>query len=228
MTGRGPGTVAERLADVRARVRSAERRAGRAEASVRLVAVSKGIATGPIVEALDAGVCDLGESRAQELLAKLREPALEGREPVWHFVGRIQRNKVAGLAKVVDLWHSVDRAEVGDAIARRAPGARVLVEVNVSKDPAKGGCPRSEAPRLVESLAGAGLAVEGLMTVPALGPDPRPSFAALTEMAGRLGLAEVSMGMSDDFELAVEEGSTMIRVGRAVFGPRPGERSLQR
>lgn len=223
-----PATVAERLADVRARVGSAARRAGRPADTVRLVAVSKGIATEPIVEALDAGLSDFGESRAQELLAKAHDPALGARAPAWHFVGRIQRNKVAGLAPVVTLWQSVDRVEVGEAIARRAPGARILVEVNVSADPAKGGCPPDEAPALVESLGGAGLVVEGLMTVPALGPDPRPAFAALREIAGRLGLAELSMGMSDDFEVAVEEGSTMIRVGRALFGPRPADLSLQR
>ena len=226
--GAPAATVAERLADVRARIRSAARRAGRPEQAVRLVAVTKGVTAAPMVEALDAGVSDFGESRARELLGKADDPALARAAPTWHFVGRIQRNKVAGLAPVVSVWQSVDRLEVGEAIARRAPGARVLVEVNVSADPAKGGCVPSEAAALVEGLAGAGLTVEGLMTVPALGPDPRPAFAGLRELAGRLGLAELSMGMSDDFEVAVEEGSTMVRVGRAVFGPRPADLSLQR
>jgi len=219
-------TVAARLDDVRGRLAAAARRAGRQEASVRLVAVSKGIGTGLIREALDAGVSDLGESRAQELLAKVGE--LTAETPRWHFIGRIQRNKVASIAPVVAVWHSVDRVEVGRAIAQRAPGARVLVEVNVSADPAKGGCRPVDAPALVESLATAGLDVGGLMTIPALGADPRPAFTALRELAGRLGLAELSMGMSDDFEVAVEEGATLVRVGRAIFGPRPERPSLQR
>lgn len=222
----GDDTVAARLAGVLERLEAAARRAGRPQEAVRLVAVTKGVGTEVILEALDAGVSDLGESRAQELLDKA--PTLAARSPAWHFVGRLQRNKVPALASVVALWQSVDRPEAGEAIARRSPGARVLVEVNVAGDPAKGGCSPREAAGLVEGLRAAGLTVEGLMTVPALGSDPRPAFAALRELAWRLGLPELSMGMSDDFEAAVEEGATMVRLGRAIFGPRPKARSLQR
>jgi hypothetical protein len=214
----GPEDVADRLAVVRERLASAAGRAGRPASAVRLVVVTKGVPSPVVQAALDAGATELGENRAQELLAKA--PRLQGR-PTWHFVGRLQRNKVAALAPVVDLWQSVDRLDLGRAIASRAPGAAVLAEVNVAADPAKAGVAPDEAPALVDGLRSAGLAVDGLMTVPAAGRDPRPAFAALTALAERLGLAEVSMGMSDDFEVAVEEGATIVRVGRAIFGPRP-------
>jgi pyridoxal phosphate enzyme (YggS family) len=209
-----PEDVAQRLTVVRERVADAAGRVGRPAASVRLVVVTKGVAPPVMQAALDAGATDLGENRAQELLAKapeLRTP------PTWHFIGRLQRNKVAALAPLVNLWQSVDRLELGRAIASRAPGAAVLAEVNVAEDPAKAGVAPEEAPALVEGLRSVGLTVDGLMTIPPAGRDPRPAFAALAALADRLGLAEVSMGMSDDFEVAVEEGATMIRVGRAIF-----------
>ena len=224
-----PEDVADRLAEVRQRMAEAADRAGRSVSEVRLVVVTKGVSP-PVMQAvLDAGATDLGENRAQEMLAKAPELSrLAGdspnpKVPAWHFIGRLQRNKVAALAPLVDLWQSVDRLELGQAIAGRAPGAAVLAEVNVADDPAKAGVAPGEAPALVDGLRAAGLAVDGLMTVPAAGRDPRPAFAALAELAERLGLAEVSMGMSDDFEMAVEEGATIVRVGRAIFGPRiPG------
>jgi len=217
---------AEAVAEVRRRLARAAGRAGRPEDSVRLVAVTKGVDVGRITEVLGAGVRDLGESRAQELLAKVLD--LSPYAPAWHFVGRLQRNKVPALAPHVALWHSVDRAEAGEAIAHRQAGGRVLVEVNTSDEPQKGGCRPADAPALVDGLRARGLSVEGLMTVPAPGCDPRPAFAALRELAGRLDLAELSMGMSDDFETAVEEGATMVRLGRALFGPRPAPPGVQR
>jgi hypothetical protein len=219
-------TIADRLAEVRRRIEGAARRAGRAGEEVALVAVTKGVGPERIVEALAAGVTRLGESRAQELLGKV--PALAGEAPEWHFVGRLQRNKVAALSPFVTLWHSVDRPELAPVLARRAPGARVMVEVNVAGDPGKGGCAPASAAALVEDLVSAGLRVEGLMTVPPLGIDPRPTFAALRQLAVSLGLRQLSMGMSDDFEVAVEEGATVVRLGRVLFGPRPRVPSLQR
>jgi len=213
----GPERVAERLAAVRERLAEAAGRVGRPASAVKLVVVTKGVAPPVMQAALDAGATDLGENRAQELLAKA--PELKSR-PTWHFIGRLQRNKVASLAPLVDLWQSVDRLELGRAIAGRAPGAAVLAEVNVADDPAKAGVAPDDAPALVDGLRSAGLSVDGLMTIPAAGRDPRPAFARLAALADRLGLAEVSMGMSDDFEVAVEEGATIVRVGRAIFGPR--------
>jgi pyridoxal phosphate enzyme (YggS family) len=208
--------VADRLAAVQERVADAAARSGRPASAVRLVVVTKGVAPPVMQAALDAGATDLGENRAQELLAKA--PELETR-PTWHFIGRLQRNKVGALAPLVDVWQSVDRIELGRAIAGRAPGATVLAEVNVADDPAKAGVAPEEAPALVDGLRSAGLSVDGLMTIPAAGRDPRPAFAALRMLAERLELTEVSMGMSDDFEVAVEEGATIVRVGRAIFAP---------
>ena len=212
-----PEDVADRLAAVRERMAGAAGRAGRPASAVRLVVVTKGVPPPVMQAALDAGATELGENRAQEMLAKA--PDLKTR-PTWHFIGRLQRNKVAALAPVVDLWQSVDRIELGRAIASRAPGAAVLAEVNVADDPAKAGVAPDDAPALVDGLRSVGLSVDGLMTIPAAGRDPRPAFAALATLADRLGLREVSMGMSDDFEVAVEEGATIVRVGRAIFGPR--------
>lgn len=226
-----PDDVADRLAEVRRRVADAAGRAGREAAAIRIVVVTKGVPVPVMQAALDAGATDLGENRAQEMLAKAPElTRLSGDTPNpgvprWHFIGRLQRNKVASLAPLVDLWQSVDRLELGRAIARRAPGAAVLAEVNVADDPAKAGVAPGDAPALVDGLRAAGLTVDGLMTIPAAGRDPRPAFAGLASLADRLGLAEVSMGMSDDFETAVEEGATIVRVGRAIFGLRPHPRS---
>ena len=217
---------AARLAEVRERIAAAARRSGRAGDEVAVVAVTKGVDPERMAEALAAGVTRLGESRAQELLGKA--PTLAGHSPEWHFVGRLQRNKVGALSPFVSLWHSVDRPELAPVLARRSPGARVMVEVNVAGDPGKGGCAPESAAGLVEELVSAGLRVEGLMTIPALGADPRPAFAALRDLAGKLELPQLSMGMSDDYEVAVEEGATMVRLGRVLFGPRPRVPSLQR
>jgi uncharacterized pyridoxal phosphate-containing UPF0001 family protein len=140
----------------------------------------------------------------------------------WHFLGRLQRNKVRALAPWVACWQSVDRPELGAELARRAPGARVLVEVNLGEEPQKGGCLPAAVPGLVDGLRAAGLRVDGLMAVPPHADDPRRWFAALRDQGAALGLPELSMGMTDDFDVAVEEGATMVRVGRALFGPRPG------
>jgi pyridoxal phosphate enzyme (YggS family) len=211
---------ARRVEAVRERIAAAARRADRDPAGVTLVAATKTVAASLIAEVLAAGVTDIGENRAQELLAKAPDLARAPGPPRWHFVGRLQRNKVAGLAPWVSLWQSVDRAALGSAIARRAPGAEVLVEVNVGDEVQKGGCAPAEAEALVDALRYEGLAVQGLMTVHPQTGDPRRWFASLRALGARLGLRELSMGMSDDFDIAVEEGATMVRVGRALFGER--------
>ena len=124
------------------------------------------------------------------------------------------------LAPWVVCWQSVDRANLGTEIARRAPGARVLIEVNLAGEPAKGGCRPPDVASLLDALRADGLEVTGLMAVPPAGDEPRPWFARLRDLATALELPELSMGMSGDFEVAVEEGATMVRVGRALFGPR--------
>jgi uncharacterized pyridoxal phosphate-containing UPF0001 family protein len=157
----------------------------------------------------------VGENRAQELLRKTDVAGAR-----WHFLGRLQRNKVRQLAPWIACWQSVDRAELGAEIARRAPGARVLVEVNLGEEQQKGGCAPAEVAALVDRLRAEGLDVAGLMAVPPHDDDPGRWFARLREQAVGLGLTELSMGMTDDFEVAVEEGATIVRVGRALFGPR--------
>lgn len=204
--------VAGRLQEVRARIAAA----GGDLERVRVVAVTKTFGADAVRAAVAAGLADCGESRAQELLAKA--PEVDGAR--WHFVGRLQTNKVRLLAGVVSLWQSVDRPDVVDEIARRAPGARILVQVNVSAEPQKGGCEPAEVAALVSSARDSGLEVAGLMCVPAA-EEPRAGFRLLRSLADDLGLEERSMGMSGDLEVAVEEGSTMVRVGTALFGPRP-------
>ncbi|MGH8984903.1 MAG: YggS family pyridoxal phosphate-dependent enzyme [Acidimicrobiia bacterium] len=212
--------IATRVGVVRERIAEAARRAGRDAADVTLVAATKTVDTARVAELLAAGVHDVGENRAQELLAKAPELADAPLAPRWHFVGRLQRNKVAGLAAWVSLWQSVDREALGAAIARRAPGAAVLVEVNIGDESQKGGCAPSHVPALVDALRDQGLQVQGLMTVHPQAGDPRRWFASLRTLGAQLGLPDLSMGMSDDYELAVEEGATIVRVGHALFGER--------
>lgn len=213
--------LATRLAVVRDRIADAARAAGRDPDSVLLVGATKTVPPERIAEALAAGLRDIGENRAQELLAKAPQLAAEPTPPRWHFLGALQRNKVKPLAPWVTWWQSVDRGVLGPRIAQHAPGAHVLVEVNLAREPQKAGCDPDDVPALVDELLGQGLDVAGLMTVPPHGEDPRPWFARLRELAARLGLRELSMGMSEDYELAIGEGATMVRVGRAIFGERP-------
>lgn len=169
--------------------------------------------------AVDAGVADLGENRAPLLLAKA--PEVGGAR--WHFIGRLQTNKVRPLAPHVALWQSIDRSGLVDELARRAPGAELLVQVNISDEPQKGGCRPTATAALVRHATGAGLAVLGLMGIGPIG-DPeaaRPGFRILRALADDLGLAVRSMGMTADLEVAIEEGATMIRVGTGLFGPHP-------
>jgi pyridoxal phosphate enzyme (YggS family) len=160
-----------------------------------------------------------GANRAQELLAKA-DALAAAPDVCWHFLGRLQRNKVRSLAGKVTWWQSVDREALGVAIARHVPGAQVLVEVNLALEPQKGGCAPTDAPALADALRRLGLRVEGLMTIPPAGDDPHRWFAALRELGGDLGVHHLSMGMTDDYEIAVQEGATMVRIGRGIFGPR--------
>ncbi|HYI61849.1 MAG TPA: YggS family pyridoxal phosphate-dependent enzyme [Acidimicrobiales bacterium] len=208
--------LAARLAGVRRRIEAA----GGDPEAVRVVGVTKGFDRSAVERAREAGLADLGESYAQEMVAKAPgpEPGLR-----WHWVGRLQRNKVRQVAPLVALWHSIDRAELGAEVARRAPGASVLAQVNTSGEASKAGCPPGRVAALVADLRAEGLAVAGLMTVAAPGPAAaRACFRTLRELADDLGLPERSMGMSDDLEAAVAEGATLVRVGTALFGPRGG------
>jgi PLP dependent protein len=224
--------VADRLAGIRGRVVDAARRAGRDPSSVTLLAVSKGQPVSAIREAYDAGQRDFGESYAQELAHKAIELA-DLADLSFHFIGRLQRNKARDVARVAVSVHAVDREALAIELSKRAVDASrqlsVYLEVNVSGEASKGGA----APDEVEALASQvealpGLSLSGLMTIPPATDDPeraRPVFAELRRLRDRLlpshpRLAGLSMGMTSDFEVAIAEGATVVRVGTAIFGPR--------
>jgi hypothetical protein len=214
--------VARRVEDIRRRIGES----GRDPATVRLVAVTKGFDSTAVTAALAAGVQDIGENYAAELIAKaasLRDAVGAGPVPRWHFLGAVQRRKIRDLAPHVGCWQTIARAVEGEEIARRAPGAGVFVEVEVSGRPGRNGCPPADVPGLVRTLRGLDLDVRGLMVVapPGTAHVARTAFRTTAGLAGDLGLDELSMGMTQDFEVALEEGSTMVRVGRALFGSRP-------
>ncbi len=224
--------LAQRVAAVRLRIERAASAAGRDPSGVRLIAVTKTHPVATARAAVAAGLRDLGENRVDELVSKQAELVAR-----WHLVGQLQRNKVREVVGRAALIHSVDRRSLVDTIDRHATAAglvqEVLVQVNVGADPAKGGCSLAELPELVSYAAQCpGLRVVGLMTVPPLpeggvAPDAaaRPWFRVLREARDALRpehplLEELSMGMSDDLEAAVQEDASMVRIGSALFGPR--------
>jgi pyridoxal phosphate enzyme (YggS family) len=211
--------VAERLARVRERLAAASVDPD----ALTIVAVTKGFAADAVRAAEAAGITDVGENYAPELLAKAAEVGTTEPPLRWHAIGRMQRNKVRKLAGVVALWQSIDRPELAEEVARRDPGAAVLVQVDAVGDPARGGCEPAQTTHLVTTARALGLEVEGLMTVaPAGGGEAAAAaFRLVRSQADDLGLARCSMGMSDDYVEAARAGSTMLRLGRALFGPRP-------
>jgi pyridoxal phosphate enzyme (YggS family) len=223
-------SIAERYERVLGRVAAATARSGRAPGDVTLVAVSKTWPADVLKEAAGAGVEVFGENRAQELREKV---AVLGDRVRWHFVGPLQSNKVRAVVGVAELVHSVDRYGLAEAIARRARSLGivqdVLVEVNVGGEARKHGVEPAGAARLAGEVAALdGVAVKGLMAIPPRSDDPeaaRPFFrdlAALRDLvaASIPGASALSMGMSGDFEQAIEEGATIVRIGEAIFGPR--------
>jgi pyridoxal phosphate enzyme (YggS family) len=209
--------VAARRAEVDQRIAAAAD--GR---PVRLVAVTKTFPP-PVVEAaIAAGLVDLGENYGQELVDKCDQLAPTGpAELRWHFIGGLQRNKIKLMAERVWLWQTIDRSSLVDELAKRVPGARLLIQVNTTGEAQKSGCAPSDAEALVDRARSAGLDAAGLMTVgPTGGADPRPAFDQLRDLAERCEVAELSMGMSADYEWAVEAGATMVRLGSVLFGPR--------
>ena len=190
----------------------------------RLLPVTKAFGPEAVQAVRAAGLTEVAESYAQELVAKHRE--VDDSEISWHMIGRLQRNKVRPLARLVSLWQSVDRPELVDEIARWAPGARVLIQVNVLNRPEQGGCRPGEVERLLVRGQEAGLEVTGLMGIGAEGDrdGTERAFATIALLADQLGLAERSMGMTDDRKSALAHGSTLVRVGRALFGDRSSSR----
>ena len=226
--------IAENLAWVKERLEKAARRSGRDPEMIRLVAVSKTVAAERVRRAIEAGVKIFGENYVQEAQKKIE--AL-GHDVAWHFIGHLQTNKAKFGARLFDFIHSVDSPNLAEELNRQALKAGkvlpVLLQVNISGEATKSGVPEAETTRLAEKISGLeGLLVRGLMTMPPYFEDPeasRPYFIGLRELSARLAarkipgiqMEELSMGMSNDFEVAIEEGATLVRVGTAIFGPRP-------
>jgi pyridoxal phosphate enzyme (YggS family) len=220
------GTVAERVAVLRARVDDVAVASGRQRGSVAIVAVTKTQPRDAVLAVLHAGLTEVGENYAQEARAKYA-----GLPPCTkHFVGHVQTNKAKAIAGLFDVVQSVDRLEAGLALAKAARDAgrrlRVLVQVNVSPTERFGAAP-ADAPALAARLRAEDLVVDGVMAIGPLQGDVDAAFAAARAAFDRVGGTTLSLGMSDDWERAVHHGSTMVRLGTAIFGPRPArERSL--
>lgn len=225
------GSVAERVADVRARIVRACERAGRDPHDVTLVGVTKTVPVDLIREALDAGVSHVGENRVQDALQKMRE--LSDRAPQWHFLGHLQTNKARVAAEIFDCIESVDSLKLARALEEDAleigRALTVYVQVNIGGEETKGGVPPEEVLGLIEEIdAMPSILVTGLMSIPpprASADDTRRDFRRLKDLFDGLRavhpeIVNLSMGMSSDFEIAIEEGATEVRVGTALFGSR--------
>ena len=221
--GGAPSSVAGRIAEMRAKMAEAAHRAGRDPSSVRLVGITKKQPRERVIAAIEAGLEDVGENYVQEARAKFASlPAVRK-----HFVGHVQTNKARAIVSTFDVVQSIDRLEAGRAIARaaRALGKPVstLVQVNISPSERFGVRP-DEAPQLARALRDdEHLTVDGVMAIGPITRDPaelRRSFSRAAEALAAVGGSTLSLGMSDDFELAIESGSTMVRIGTALFGAR--------
>jgi pyridoxal phosphate enzyme (YggS family) len=214
--------LAERVSQIRARIANAGGQ------SVKLIAVTKSFDVSAMVGAFSAGCDGVGENYAQEVIVKTSELSEHQRLPL-HFIGRLQSNKIKALASLVDVWESVDRVSLINEIARRSDVAtrvtpvQIMLQVNSTNEPDKGGCEPSEVANLLATAVSSGLDVIGLMTVGPTNNDPKQTqsaFALVRKIADDLGLKQKSMGMTGDFETAVEQGSTAVRIGSALFGTR--------
>jgi pyridoxal phosphate enzyme (YggS family) len=227
-----PQNLALRLEEVRRRIEAAARAADRSAQSVTLLAVGKAQPVAALAAAAELGVTNFGESYLNEALAKIA--ALQERDLTWHYIGRIQANKTRPIAENFAWVHGVDRLKVAERLAEQrpfhAPPLNVCLQVNLARETTKGGVEPAEVPALAHAVAALPrLKLRGLMCLPPAEDDParqRHWFALLHALYGELnragaGLDTLSMGMSDDFEAAIAEGSTLVRLGTVLFGPRP-------
>jgi len=216
--------IAANLAEIRRRIAEAAAAAGRRTEDVALVAVSKTVEVPGLEVALAEGQRVFGENRVQEAEAKW--PALKARHPdlQLRLIGPLQTNKAKEAIRLFDVIETIDRLRLVDALARAADQLgrrpRVLVQVNVGREPQKAGVDPDDADRLIDTTRLAGFVVDGVMCIPPAEGDPAPHFDLLAEIGRRNGLAQLSMGMSGDFETAIRHGSTHVRVGSAIFGAR--------
>ena len=217
--------ITRNLRDVERRIAQAAQMAGRSPAEITIVAVTKGLTAQAIEAALEAGIRHIGENRVQEARGKIARLSNLQPCPTWHMVGHLQTNKVKTAVEIFDIIHSIDSLRLAEALSGRARNTvPVLLQVNISGEEPKSGFSEAELPKAAEDVARLSmLKVKGLMTIAPLVSDPeevRPIFRRLRELRDYLGLEHLSMGMSDDFEVAVGEGATMVRIGRAIFGER--------
>ena len=225
--------IAANINMIKQRIAAAALKCGRDPDSIKLLAVTKTIPTEYIIKAIDAGITMLGENYVQEARDKI---AAIGSRAHWHMIGHLQTNKAKYVVTLFDYVHSVDRMELAQELDKRAGlinrKLNVLIEVNVSGEKSKSGIPADDAPALIKQIAGLeNLAMRGLMTMAPYSNNPenaRPYFSALRNLRDNISrqqisgiqMEELSMGMTDDFEVAIEEGATIIRIGRAIFGKR--------
>ena len=231
--------ISENLVQVKRCIIEAAKRAGRDPSGVRLLAVTKEQSDVTVAEGIQAGMTLLGENKVQEASSKIEALGRNGLE--WHFIGRLQKNKVKFIFDLFDLIHSVDSLALAEAIHKTAQKIGscmpVLLQINISGEESKLGMDPLDLPKEIERVAKLeGVKIKGLMTIPPYTSDPensRPYYARLRELRDtcsslnipRICLDELSMGMSNDYEVAIEEGATLVRVGTGLFGPRP---SLER
>lgn len=223
-----------RIEAVQNRIRATAQKAGRRVGEVRLVAVSKTVSAERVKAAIDVGIDLLGENYIQEARDKINRLYAE---PVsWHFIGHLQSNKAKYAVRLFDLIHSVDSLKLGTELSHQARKLdkvqKILVQVNISQEPSKSGVSSAEAPALIRALSRLdGISIHGLMTMPPFFDDPqraRPYFRDLHQLArtiesqriANVRMDELSMGMTGDFEAAIEEGATLVRIGTAIFGER--------
>lgn len=222
-------TIAENIAGLRARIAAAAERSGRDPASVRLIgasSASKGVTEAMVREAIAAGLLDFGENFVQEAAGRMTPLGGLADKATWHFIGHLQTNKAAQALRYFSVIQSVDSLRLAEHLSRRATvPVRILLEVNVAGEASKYGLAPDEVSVAVNTVCKLpNLELTGLMTMAPAVDDAelvRPVFRELRELARANGLSELSMGMTDDFEVAVEEGATMVRLGRAIFGERP-------
>jgi hypothetical protein len=217
-------SIRDNVAEVRQRVADACARAGRDAAEVTLIAVTKVFPADFVEQAIAAGITDIGENRVQE--ARDKKPLVHG-SARWHLIGHLQSNKAKDAVRLFDVVQTVDSVDLAQKIARAAEAAgkrqEILLQVNVGNEEQKSGAARAEVPALVQALRGIdAIDLRGLMAIPPLGTaeETRRYFRDLRALRDDVGVEQLSMGMSEDFEVAIEEGATIVRVGRAIFGSR--------
>jgi len=218
------GSVQENLSSILARIDAARKAAIAPAPSTTLVAVTKTHEAERIRAALDAGHRVFGENRVQEAARKWPEPKAEHQGIELHLIGPLQTNKVKDAIQLFEVIQTLDRPRLAQAlaaeIARSGRSPHLFVQVNTGEEPQKAGVTPAQAPELIGLCRDLGLSIEGLMCIPPVDQAPAPHFALLREIAKAHGLAQLSMGMSDDFETAIRFGATHVRVGNAIFGPR--------